>query len=100
MQPYTPAMRFDNGGADRKTEPKAVLLRGRERIEQTVRKLGIDARPVVENADLDPRRRRMKTRDHPDVTVLLSRRRDRLDGVMHEIEHHLLELHMIAVQRR
>src|ERR1700710_2873149 len=98
MKPHPPAMRFHDGIADRKAEAHAILLCCRDRIEQTAYQFTLDPRAIVQYADLDARGCGVPPRHDMNLAVRLTRRGDRVDRVVHEIEHDLLQLHPIAMQ--
>ena len=93
-------MGFHDGSADRKAESQTVLLCRRERIEQAAYRFALDARSIIQHADFDARRRRVSTRNDMNVAIRLPRGGDGIDGVMHEIEHDLLQLNPITMQIR
>ena len=97
MQPHASAMRFHDGSTDRKAESQAILLCRCERIEQATCQFALDARSIVQHADLDARRRGLLARHDMNVPMRLARRGDRIHGVMDEIEHDLLQLHLITM---
>ena len=91
-------MRFNDLSTDRQTQTHACRFGCHKRLEQTVRQLWRDARAGVCDNDLH----HPQFRDCPRANDKLAPvdLLHRLDGVAHEVEHDLLDLHVIDEDRR
>src|SRR5215472_16155530 len=91
--PDSAAVRFDDRPADREPDPHAVALRRDERLEQLRHDLWGDADAAVGHADLD--HAALGRGCHQDQLAAL-RIFHGFQGVSHQIEDHLLDLHFVG----
>src|ERR1700724_1722496 len=97
--PQSSAMSLDDGPADRKADPDSGGFRGEEGLEDPLAILGGDAGPRVAYRDEQPLRRARFGADHQLARVLIDAGHG-LDRVHDQIQHDLLQLNSISVNRR
>src|SRR5262245_57060664 len=93
LHPDAPAMRLYDRLRDRQTHPHAVLLGGHERLKQLVRNLGGNAGTGIFDRDRDHSIAGAFRRHEKLAPLYLGHR---LDGVAHQVEQDLLDLHLVG----
>src|SRR5271154_7454066 len=95
-RPQPPTMRFDNRAADREAHAHAVGLRRVEGFKET--RQALRAQPMAGIPHRDAYALRLDTHG-ADVyfAVAVLNATHRLDGVDDQVQHHLLQLHPIAL---
>ncbi len=88
-------MGFDNGTANRQPHAHAVLLSGKEGIEQSIHLLGPDAYPGVPDCHQNLVCS-VGSRPDPELAGIRRNSRHRLDAVHNKVDEDLLELNLIA----
>src|SRR5580692_531464 len=87
------AVRLDDGARDRQTDAHALSLGRDERLKQLRADLGRDSRPGIGNADFDHIFAHRQSGDDQFAPFDVFHR---IDGVAHQIEQNLLDLHLVG----
>src|SRR5919109_1609610 len=94
LHPDLPAVRFDDGAADRETEPHALALGRHERLEQMSRHLGRQSATGIGHAHL---RHAVAAGDGRDLELARARYLEHdLDRVADQVDQHLLDLDAVG----
>ena len=97
--PQPPAVRSDNGLADREAESQSLLFRRKKRIENPLELLGIDASAAIENRCLNRTVLRIELDDYFYPAVAGRVCIHRLAGIQYQVQKHLLQLHPVTLYR-